>query len=53
MCGNVAEMISEKGIALGGSWKDTGYDVRIESTANYTEPSPTVGFRPMMTFIAK
>ncbi|MEI8201577.1 MAG: hypothetical protein WCH34_01100 [Bacteroidota bacterium] len=53
MCGNVAEMVAEKGIAVGGSWKDTGYDVRIESTINYSEPSPSIGFRPVRTFIGK
>ena len=53
MCGNVAEMVTEKGIAVGGSWKDTGYDVRIESTKNYTEASSSIGFRPVRTFIGK
>jgi formylglycine-generating enzyme required for sulfatase activity len=48
MCGNVAEMISEKGKALGGSWNDTGYDVRVESVSEYQEASPYVGFRPVM-----
>jgi len=46
-CGNVAEMIAEKGIALGGSWNSPGYDVRIESTLNYEKPTPFVGFRPV------
>lgn len=48
--GNVAEMIAEKGIALGGSWRDTGYDVRSSSETTYTEPSPSVGFRFVLTF---
>lgn len=47
MCGNVAEMIDEKGIALGGSWNSTGYDVRIESEMNYDESNIYVGFRPV------
>jgi len=50
MNGNVAEMVSEKGIAVGGSWKSPGYDVRNESTQNYTGPSTTVGFRPILKF---
>ena len=50
MNGNVAEMVSEKGIAVGGSWKSPGYDVRNESTENYTGPSTTVGFRPILKF---
>lgn len=48
MNGNVAEMVSEKGIAVGGSWASTGYDVRNESIMNYTQPSPLVGFRPLL-----
>jgi hypothetical protein len=31
MCGNVAEMIEEKGIAKGGSFIDPAYKVRIAS----------------------
>lgn len=50
MNGNVAEMISEKGIAVGGSWRSPGYDVRNESSQNFTEPCTTVGFRPILTF---
>ncbi|MEI6349070.1 MAG: SUMF1/EgtB/PvdO family nonheme iron enzyme [Bacteroidota bacterium] len=48
MNGNVAEMVHEKGIAVGGSWKSPGYDVRNESMLNYTEASTTVGFRPIL-----
>jgi formylglycine-generating enzyme required for sulfatase activity len=48
MNGNVAEMVLEKGIAVGGSWKSPGYDVRNESMLNYTEASTTVGFRPIL-----
>ena len=49
--GNVAEMIALDGIAVGGSWQNTGYDVRIESKSVYTNPNPTTGFRVVMTFI--
>ena len=52
-CGNVAEMISEPGIAVGGSWNDPGYDVRVESIADYTEASPFVGFRPVLVLKEK
>lgn len=48
MCGNVAEMVFEPGIALGGSWNNTGYDIRIESTQPFVKPSPMVGFRPIL-----
>ena len=48
MSGNVAEMVSEKGIAMGGSWHDTGYDVQTESSQSYTGASPIIGFRPVL-----
>lgn len=50
MNGNVAEMIAEKGVAVGGSWKSPGYDVRNESTIPYNGASTTVGFRPILKF---
>ncbi len=48
VCGNVAEMIDEKGVAMGGSFLSPGYDVRIKSESSYAAPSPTVGFRPII-----
>jgi hypothetical protein len=48
MCGNAAEMINEKGIAVGGSWNDYGGDIHILSFTNYKGPAPTVGFRPVI-----
>lgn len=48
MCGNVAEMIVEKGIAVGGNFNAPGYDVRVESKEAYLDASPFVGFRPIM-----
>ena len=43
--GNVAEMITTKGEALGGSWNSIAAEVTNQSVMNYTQPSPTVGFR--------
>lgn len=51
--GNVAEMINEKGQAIGGSWRSPGYDVRNESVQHYTSPQPTIGFRMVMTYPGK
>ena len=48
MSGNVAEMIAEDGIAVGGGWNSTGYDIRIESTMPFAEFSRDVGFRPLL-----
>lgn len=47
MCGNVAEMIDSNGIAMGGSWNSTGYDVQVTSEFMYDAPNPFVGFRPV------
>lgn len=46
MSGNVAEMVKEKGIACGGSYLSTGYDVQIQSTKSYTDSNIDIGFRP-------
>lgn len=51
--GNVAEMVSDGPIAVGGSWYSPGYDVRNQSIMPFKEASPFVGFRPVMTFIEK
>ena len=53
MSGNVAEMLFEKGFAIGGSYKDSGYDVRVESIQSYQGAAPFIGFRPIMTVINK
>lgn len=45
MNGNVAEMIKDKEVAAGGSWKDPGYDVRNTSIKVFTDKSTSVGFR--------
>ncbi len=48
--GNVAEMTRKDNEAVGGSWDDVGYDIRIESTSSYEGHAPTVGFRPIIQF---
>ncbi len=53
MSGNVAEMVQEDGICVGGSWKSPGYDVQVESVVKFTEANPMVGFRPVMTYLGR
>ncbi len=48
ICGNVAEMVAEKGLAKGGGFKDPGYDIRIRSKKSYSKPSDDIGFRVVM-----
>ncbi len=50
MNGNAAEMISEKGLVVGGDWLSTGYDIRNESIKKMAGPHPTVGFRVVATY---
>ena len=45
MCGNVAELIADDTVALGGSWLDPGYDIRIESEKPAGQASCLIGFR--------
>ena len=49
MSGNVAELVSDDTVAMGGSWNDTGYDVRVESEQPATQPKSTIGFRMVAT----
>ncbi len=50
MNGNVAEMVAEEGIAVGGGWNSTGYDIRNESIMTFEGSSKYVGFRPIVSF---
>lgn len=49
--GNVAEWLSDEGVAAGGSWYDYGYDVRLQSLKESAESSPEIGFRPVYTVV--
>lgn len=48
MNGNAAEMIDQKGIAVGGSWASPDTDVKNSSMMKYDGPSPMIGFRPIV-----
>lgn len=49
--GNISEMVADENIAVGGDWNSPGFDIRNQSTKKFTEANPTVGFRPVMTFL--
>lgn len=49
--GNVAEMVSTKGIAKGGSWLQPPYESQIPHETKYDGPSPAIGFRVFMEVI--
>ena len=51
MNGNVAEMIDNEEVIMGGSWLDPGFDVRNESQRQYTGADKTVGFRVVASLI--
>lgn len=45
MLGNAAEMVQEKGITKGGSYRDALPDCRIKARGTYTGPAHYIGFR--------
>lgn len=51
MNGNVAEMVSDGNIAVGGDWRSPGYDIRNESVQDFNSASQTVGFRVVATIV--
>ncbi len=58
ICGNAAEMVSEEGrTTAGGSWETSGKYVLIQSQfdayENVMQPSPGIGFRPVITYTGK
>jgi formylglycine-generating enzyme required for sulfatase activity len=53
VCGNVAEMVQEKGIAKGGSWLSPGGDVQVKSRIHYAKPTRYIGFRVFMVVVEK
>lgn len=51
MNGNVAEMVSDQNIVVGGDWRSPGYDIRNESFRAYKGASVTVGFRVVASYV--
>jgi sulfatase modifying factor 1 len=62
MSGNVAELVydffpgdssikSNSYVAMGGSWRSPGHDIRITSKVAFIKANPTVGFRPVFTAV--
>jgi formylglycine-generating enzyme required for sulfatase activity len=45
MLGNAAELVQEKGITKGGSYRDALPDCRIKAQGTYTGPAHYIGFR--------
>jgi formylglycine-generating enzyme required for sulfatase activity len=45
MIGNVAEMVNEKGISKGGSWRHRLEQCRVGKDIPYTKPTAWLGFR--------
>lgn len=45
MLGNVSEMVLEKGISKGGSWRNRLEDCRVGKNQNYTKANSYTGFR--------
>lgn len=50
MAGNAAELVASDPVAMGGSWKSTGFDIKVTSEVSAKTAQPTVGFRMVSTF---
>jgi formylglycine-generating enzyme required for sulfatase activity len=51
--GNVSEMTSTKGTAIGGSWYNLFEECTFDKTQQYSNPDPGIGFRVVMEIIEK
>ncbi len=49
--GNVAEMVNEEGVAMGGSWDDVSDECTINSVQSYEDSNIKVGMRLFMEII--
>ena len=50
MAGNVAELVANDHVAMGGSWKSPGFDIRVTSEMAVTTARPTIGFRMVSSY---
>jgi hypothetical protein len=53
MIGNVSEMVLEKGISKGGSWRNILEECRVGKDIPYEKPSAMLGFRCICIFKLK
>ena len=53
MSGNVAELVADEPIAMGGHWKSYGNDIQVTSQIDFEKANPFVGFRPVMPFLTQ
>lgn len=51
MAGNVAEMVSDEDVVMGGSWRSPGHDIQTTSQQKYVGAANTIGFRVISTYI--
>lgn len=50
MAGNASELVARDTVAMGGSWRSPGFDIRVTSEVSGTKAKPTIGFRVVSTF---
>ena len=51
MSGNCAEIVTQSNEVMGGSWRSTGGDIKVTSSRPYKGAHPTIGFRPVVTYM--
>jgi formylglycine-generating enzyme required for sulfatase activity len=49
--GNVAELVADDNVAMGGSWGSSGYDIKVTSEMPAHEPSSRIGFRYLVEVV--
>lgn len=51
MSGNCAELVAKEDLVMGGSWNSPGGDIKVTSSKTYSGPKPTIGFRPVVSYV--
>ncbi len=49
--GNVSELVYDDAVAMGGSWRSYGNEIKVTSEMNATEPSSQIGFRYLVEVV--
>ncbi|MGV6860668.1 MAG: formylglycine-generating enzyme family protein [Putridiphycobacter sp.] len=50
MAGNAAELVKDEAIAMGGSWRSTGFNIQVTSEEKAEDAQPTFGFRVVSSY---
>ena len=51
MAGNVAELVADENVTMGGSWYSPGFNIQTTSQEEFKKPNPMTGFRVVCSFM--